>query len=205
MLVVQPTTNVAKRWSKQRFAGMIRETPSLRRLVQPVKSRDSGNTTLLKEFPGGVAVVGGANSAPDLASMPIKYLALDEIDRYPYDDRERVAAKATQSCSRSGARRRSRGGRSSSAPRRRSRACRASTRRTRSRTSALLRAVSALRRKAGPPVGEPALARGQAGARDVRLRAEACGALIAEHEKTAMLEAANGARVSRSGPSRGFT
>jgi phage terminase large subunit GpA-like protein len=72
MLVVQPTTNVAKRWSKQRFAGMIRETPSLRRLVQPVKSRDSGNTTLLKEFPGGVLVVGGANSAPDLASMPIK-------------------------------------------------------------------------------------------------------------------------------------
>lgn len=85
MLVVQPTTNVAKRWSKQRFAGMIRETPSLRRLVSPVKSRDSGNTTLMKEYPGGVVVVGGANSAPDLSSMPIKKLALDEIDRYPYD------------------------------------------------------------------------------------------------------------------------
>lgn len=85
MLVVQPTTNVAKRWSKQRLAGMIRETKSLSRLIEPAKSRDSGNTTLLKEFAGGVLVVGGANSAPDLASMPIKKLALDEIDRYPHD------------------------------------------------------------------------------------------------------------------------
>lgn len=84
MLVVQPTTNVAKRWSKQRLAGMIRETPSLRRILGE-KSRDGDNATFLKTFPGGVIIVGGANSAPDLSSMPIKYLFLDEVDRYPAD------------------------------------------------------------------------------------------------------------------------
>lgn len=83
-LVVQPTTNVAKRWSKQRLAGMVRETPSLRRILGE-KSRDKDNATFLKTFPGGVLVVGGANSAPDLSSMPIKNLFLDEVDRYPAD------------------------------------------------------------------------------------------------------------------------
>lgn len=84
MLVVQPTTNVGKRWSKQRLAGMIRETPSLRRILGE-KSRDGDNATFLKTFPGGVVIVGGANSAPDLSSMPVKYLFLDEVDRYPAD------------------------------------------------------------------------------------------------------------------------
>lgn len=83
-LVVQPTTNVAKRWSKQRLAGMVRETPSLRKILGE-KSRDKDNATFLKTFPGGVLVVGGANSAPDLSSMPIKNLFLDEVDRYPAD------------------------------------------------------------------------------------------------------------------------
>jgi phage terminase large subunit GpA-like protein len=84
MLVVQPTSNVAKRWSKQRLTGMIRETPSLRRILGE-KSRDADNATFMKVFPGGMIIVGGANSAPDLSSMPIKYLFLDEVDRYPAD------------------------------------------------------------------------------------------------------------------------
>lgn len=85
MMVVQPTLDMAEKWSKQRLAPMIEATPSLSDKVKPARSRDSGNTTLMKEWPGGLLVVSGANSAASLASMPIGNLLLDEIDRYPFE------------------------------------------------------------------------------------------------------------------------
>lgn len=85
MMVVQPTQNLAKRWSKQRLAPMLDSTPVLQSLVRPARSRDSGNTTLMKEFPGGVLVVAGANSAVDLRSLPARDVFADEVDAYPED------------------------------------------------------------------------------------------------------------------------
>jgi phage terminase large subunit GpA-like protein len=38
---------------------------------------------LSKDFPGGVLVMTGANSAVGLRSMPARYLFLDEVDAYP--------------------------------------------------------------------------------------------------------------------------
>ncbi len=40
---------------------------------------------LSKEFPGGVLILTGANSAVGLRSMPARYLFLDEVDGYPGD------------------------------------------------------------------------------------------------------------------------
>jgi phage terminase large subunit GpA-like protein len=85
MLVVQPTVEMGKRWSKGRLAPLIEDSPSLRDKVKDPRSRDSGNTVQSKEFPGGVIVVTGANSAVGLRSMPVRYLFLDEIDAYPGD------------------------------------------------------------------------------------------------------------------------
>ena len=85
MLAVQPTTEAAKRFSKMRLASMIKDCPSLREKIRDARSRDSGNTTQMKEFPGGVMVITGANSAVGLRSMPVRYLFLDEIDAYPGD------------------------------------------------------------------------------------------------------------------------
>ncbi|RXF07838.1 hypothetical protein EG878_17185, partial [Enterococcus faecalis] len=62
MMIVQPTLDMAERWSKQRLAAMIEDCPSLRAKIAPARSRDSGNTTLLKEWAGGVMVISGANS-----------------------------------------------------------------------------------------------------------------------------------------------
>jgi phage terminase large subunit GpA-like protein len=85
MMVIQPTIDLAERWSKQRLAAMIEDTPCLRALIAPSRSRDSGNTTLLKEWPGGVLIVSGANSSASLRSMPARYLFADEVDAYPLD------------------------------------------------------------------------------------------------------------------------
>lgn len=82
MMAVQPTVEMAKRNSRQRIDSLIEESPALRDLVQPARKRDSGNTQLSKEFPGGVLIMTGANSAVGLRSMPARYLFLDEVDGY---------------------------------------------------------------------------------------------------------------------------
>src|SRR5580700_9763032 len=85
MLSVQPTVEMAKRNSKQRIDPLIEESAVLRELVSDPRSRDSGNTMLAKEFPGGILVMTGANSAVGLRSMAARYLFLDEVDAYPGD------------------------------------------------------------------------------------------------------------------------
>lgn len=84
-MVVQPTLDLAKRFSTQRLAPMIVESPALRRKVRENKSRGDQNTKLLKEFPGGFLAIAGANSAAGLRSMPVNNLMLDEVDGYPFD------------------------------------------------------------------------------------------------------------------------
>lgn len=85
MMYVMPTVDVAKKVSKQRIQPMIDATPALARKVLPARSRDSGNTTLVKEFPGGMLIVAGANSASALKSAPIRRALCDEVDEYPDD------------------------------------------------------------------------------------------------------------------------
>jgi phage terminase large subunit GpA-like protein len=85
MMIVWPTTEMAQRNSKHRIDPLIEESPVLREIIAPARSRDSGNTVLMKEFRGGVLVMTGANSAVGLRSMPVRYLFLDEVDAYPLD------------------------------------------------------------------------------------------------------------------------
>lgn len=83
MLYVQPTDAVAEDYSKRRIAPMIAACPTLREKVYSAKSRDSSNTITMKSFPGGSLAIIGANSPADLASKPVRYIFLDEIDRFP--------------------------------------------------------------------------------------------------------------------------
>lgn len=83
ILLVQPTLDIGEAWSKDRLAPMLRDTPCLSVKVQDSRSRDSGNTLLHKQFPGGHITIGGANSPAGLASRPIRVVLFDEVDRYP--------------------------------------------------------------------------------------------------------------------------
>jgi phage terminase large subunit GpA-like protein len=85
MLVVVPTLEVRKRWVKQRLDPLIAETPVLSAIFGGRRSRDAANAEDMKDFPGGMLVIGGANSAASLASMPIRYVVCDEVDRFPWD------------------------------------------------------------------------------------------------------------------------
>lgn len=83
ILVIQASEGEAEKFSKNRIAKMIRDTPVLRDIYPKPRARDSGNTLLNKEFAGGVLVIAGANAPAGLASMPIRILMPDEVDRYP--------------------------------------------------------------------------------------------------------------------------
>lgn len=83
IMVVQPTLVLAETWSKDRLTTMLRDTPKLRGKVKDARRRDADNKILHKRFPGGHVTIAGANSAASLASRPIGFLLLDEIDRYP--------------------------------------------------------------------------------------------------------------------------
>jgi len=84
-LFVQPTIEMAKRLSKQRLDALIHETPCLAEKIGPARSRDSGNTMFSKEFPGGILLLTGANSATGLRSAPCRWVLLDEVDAFPAD------------------------------------------------------------------------------------------------------------------------
>jgi len=83
MLVIQPTVEMGEAWSKDRLAPMLRDTPCLQGACGDPRSRDSGNTIRLKEFPGGRLTITGANSPASLAMRPIRIVLGDEVDRYP--------------------------------------------------------------------------------------------------------------------------
>ena len=85
MMIVWPTNTVAKRNSRQRITPLFTESPQLAQKVAANRSRDKANTTLLKEFDGGILAIVGANSAADLRAMPVRDLYLDEVDNFPTD------------------------------------------------------------------------------------------------------------------------
>jgi phage terminase large subunit GpA-like protein len=102
ILCVQPTLDMAKRFSRQRLDSMIENSAIFRGLIDPQTARrERGNTQMLKEFPGGVLILTGANSHTGLISMPVRYLLLDEVDAYPSDVDEKgdpvdIASRTTE-------------------------------------------------------------------------------------------------------------
>lgn len=84
-MIVQPTVDLAKRFSRQRIEPLVVDTPRLAGKVAEGRSRSARGSMLSKEFMGGILIITGANSAVGLRSMPARWLLLDEVDGYPAD------------------------------------------------------------------------------------------------------------------------
>lgn len=84
ILLVQPSLEFARDFSRDRVKPFILATPVLRAKVKEAGGRrDSSDTLLRKEFPGGYLTLVGANSATGLASRPIRVVLFDEVDKFP--------------------------------------------------------------------------------------------------------------------------
>lgn len=82
ILFAMSTDKVMKETVTARLDPMIENTPSLNGKM-PKKSRDSTNTNTLKEFPGGLLYLIGANSPSNFSSKSCRMFIGDEIDRWP--------------------------------------------------------------------------------------------------------------------------
>lgn len=85
ILLVVPSEDDAKGYSKKRVQPMIDNCEPLRRKIRKATARRPGNTLQLKEFDGGFFKLTGANSGKGLRSDAIPLLLLDEVDAYPDD------------------------------------------------------------------------------------------------------------------------
>jgi phage terminase large subunit GpA-like protein len=81
IMVVQPTVDDAKDFSKEQLATTIAETPALSALVSNAV-KDSKNTLTGKLFPGGSIVLGGANSPRFFRRRTVRVVVLEEVNGY---------------------------------------------------------------------------------------------------------------------------
>jgi len=82
MMVMQPTVEDAKGWSKENLDPMLRASPVLRGKVRQSGRRDASNTMQFKRFSGGFLVVVGSNAAAGLRRRSIRVLVGDEVDGF---------------------------------------------------------------------------------------------------------------------------
>lgn len=82
MLMVQPTVDDSKDFSKERLTPTVAHTPVLASRIHEQKSRNGDNTILKKLFPGGYLALVGSNAPSGLAKRSIRVLVCDEVDRF---------------------------------------------------------------------------------------------------------------------------
>lgn len=82
MLMVQPTVEDSKDFSKERLTPTVAMTPVLADRIHEQKSRNGDNTILKKLFPGGYLSLVGSNAPSGLAKRSIRVLVCDEVDRF---------------------------------------------------------------------------------------------------------------------------
>lgn len=76
-MVVYPTDTLAKSVSENRLQPMLRATPEI------AKKFDDNSSLLELQFDGMYLSLVGSNSPSGLASKPIRFLMMDEVDKYP--------------------------------------------------------------------------------------------------------------------------
>lgn len=78
VLIVYPTLELAEYTSKNRLAPMIQLSPATAE-----KYRTDDSKILELQLDGMTVFLSGANSPASLASRPIRYLMMDEVDKFP--------------------------------------------------------------------------------------------------------------------------
>ena len=86
ILAVQPTIEMARRFSRQRLAEMLALCPELAALTVVPRGGKLPSSELFKGLLNGAALIlTGANSGASLRSLPARIILLDEVDGYPGD------------------------------------------------------------------------------------------------------------------------
>lgn len=76
-MIVYPTDTLAKSVSENRLQPMLKATPEI------AKKFDENSPLLELQFEGMYLTLAGSNSPSGLSSKPIRFLMMDEVDKYP--------------------------------------------------------------------------------------------------------------------------
>ena len=76
---VMPDEDLAKDFSVDRLQKALKNTPNIARKIE---SADRSKALVIR-FPGGMIRLSGANSPAKLASWPIPWVIMDEVDKFP--------------------------------------------------------------------------------------------------------------------------
>ena len=79
-MIVQPSLPAARDFNEEKFQPSLDACDSASERIDAVETK-----ARFKKFPGGYVRLTGANSSKDLSSKTIKWMACDEVDRWPSD------------------------------------------------------------------------------------------------------------------------
>lgn len=82
-MVMMPTLEARDAWKVQKLNPLFQETPVIHDLLGGIRSRDAANRQDLVDFPGGCLFLAGGNSPNSYAQRSVRYLILDDLDRFP--------------------------------------------------------------------------------------------------------------------------
>ncbi len=82
VMVCLPGEVSMNKWVAQKLQPMIDETPAVKRALTSVASRDSANTRTFKDFAGGQVYLEHAGSTQRLKSTTVRFLIVDELDEF---------------------------------------------------------------------------------------------------------------------------
>lgn len=86
ILVLLPSLEEAKKYSKVKLGPTIDVTPALTAKVREQKSRDEdGSTSSMKKFRGGYAIIAPASTTKPLQMVSYRIVIAEEITEYPAD------------------------------------------------------------------------------------------------------------------------
>jgi len=83
MMVLMPTLEARDSWKAQKLNPLFTETSAIKELLGGIRSRDAANRQDMIDFPGGVLFLAGGNSPNSYAQKSVRYLVLDDLDRFP--------------------------------------------------------------------------------------------------------------------------
>lgn len=83
ILILHPTIQQAEHYSKTKLKPMLNKIDTVVEKIGSPKTRDSNNTMLYMEYPGGFVIIAGANSPVGLAMHSVRIVLSEDIDRIP--------------------------------------------------------------------------------------------------------------------------
>lgn len=81
-LVVHPTDAKGTQWKQDRFDPLVKKSKALRELIGGGR-KGGGDNKAEAKYPGGRLAVASAHKPDDLAARAVRWLKLDEVDRFP--------------------------------------------------------------------------------------------------------------------------